>query len=80
MTEQQHDAGTFDRRSFMRRMAIGGFVIPAIASFKLDSLARAGTFEHCHPNQTYGNQFYDPYHGYGNQTRPHEPCHGYPNQ
>ncbi len=32
-----------DRRALVKRMAIGAFAVPAIVSFQLDSLARAGT-------------------------------------
>jgi hypothetical protein len=72
MTEYESGPGSaaFDRRSFMRKLAVGGFAIPVIASFRLDSIARAAgppaqmpnlsmgnqTLDHCHPNQTYGNQ------------------------
>ena len=45
-------------------MAVGAFAVPAIVSFQLDSLARAGTFsgkkekhpKHDCPNQTEPNQ------------------------
>jgi len=64
--------GAFDRRSFMRKAAVGAFVVPAIASFKLDSLARAGDFRggHGYPNQTYPNQA--PNQCYPNQTFPNQ--------
>jgi hypothetical protein len=51
----------FDRRSLVKKMAVGAFAVPAIVSFQLDSLARAGTFstkapKHTYPNQTEPNQ------------------------
>jgi hypothetical protein len=51
-----------DRRALVKKLAIGAFTAPVIASFGLDSIARAGTFDgrkHGHqacPNQTWGNQ------------------------
>ncbi len=71
MTE--HEAGaeptTFDRRSFMRKLAVGGFAIPVIASFRFDSLARgADTPAHTYGNQTYPNQTY------GNGSFGHQPA------
>ena len=48
-----------DRRAFIKRMAVGAFAIPVIASFQLDSLARAGAPKgggHTWPNQSHGNQ------------------------
>jgi hypothetical protein len=77
-----------DRRSFMKRMAVGVFIVPAVASFKLDSLARAGTpglntpgLDHKWPNQSRGNQthpkFCFPNQTHGNQTFPK---HLYANQ
>jgi hypothetical protein len=52
----------FDRLSLVKKLAIGAFAAPVIASFGLDSIARAGTFEggkHGHqacPNQSWANQ------------------------
>jgi hypothetical protein len=51
----------FNRRSLIKKMAVGAFAVPAIVSFELDSLARAGTFsskppKHTYPNQTEPNQ------------------------
>jgi hypothetical protein len=51
----------FNRRSLIKKMAVGAFAVPAIVSFELDSLARAGTFsskppKHMYPNQTEANQ------------------------
>jgi hypothetical protein len=63
--DQQLD-GTFDRRAFVKKMAVvGAFVVPAVVSFKLDSLAQAG-IGHGYPNQTYPNQTYP------NQTYPNQ--------
>ena len=51
-----------DRRALVKKLAIGAFTAPVIASFGLDSIARAGTFDggkHGHqacPNQALGNQ------------------------
>jgi hypothetical protein len=59
MSEQRLDgeSSDLDRGSFLRKFVVGAFAVPAIASFKLDSLARAGTFrDHSHPDHTYGNQ------------------------
>ncbi len=68
-----------DRRTLVKKMAVGAFVVPAIASFKLDSLAHAGTLPgSSYPNQTYPNQTYP------NQTYPNQTCdppgHSFPNQ
>ncbi len=71
MDDQELDIGTssaFDRRSFVKKMAVGAFVVPAVVSFRLDSLAQAGT-SHGYPNQTYPNQTY-PNQTYPNQTWP----------
>lgn len=63
-----------DRRALVKKMAVGAFAVPAIASFKLDSLAHAGTLpgssypNQTQPNQTYSNQTCDP------------PGHSFPNQ
>jgi len=79
VSEQQFDdpGGTFNRRSFMRKLAIGGFVLPVVGTFGLDSLAQAGGYSsQCYPNQTYyANQFRgDPYsHSYPNQISPDRP-------
>ena len=45
-----------DRRSLVKKMAVGAFAVPAIVSFQLDSLARAGTFSTKSPSHTYPNQ------------------------
>ncbi len=65
----------YNRRSFVRKLAVGGFVIPVIGTFGLDSLAQAGGVSQSYPNQTYGNQFRgDPYsHTYPNQISPDRP-------
>ena len=59
------ESASFDRRSFMRKLAVGGFAIPVIASFRLDSLAHAG------------NNMTPPGHAYGNMTCPEQ---SFPNQ
>lgn len=41
--EVDHAAAEFDRRAFVKRMALAAFAVPVVASFKLDSLARAQT-------------------------------------
>jgi hypothetical protein len=87
MSEQQPSDATsgFDRRTFVKRAAVGAFAIPAVVSFKLDSLARGGGY-HSWPNQSEGNQTY-PGHSHGNQTYPGHshgnqtfPGHSYGNQ
>jgi hypothetical protein len=75
MTEQEPEGTGVDRRAFLKRMAVGGFAIPVIATFQLDSLARASGL-HKFPDHGYGNQT-DPDHRFGNQT---DPDHGYGNQ
>jgi hypothetical protein len=73
---QPNDApGGFDRRTFVKRTAVGAFAIPAVVSFKLDSLARAGGYQSW-PNQGHGNQTFP------NQTRPNQtfPNQTFPNQ
>ena len=46
----------FNRRALIKKMAVGAFAVPAIVSFELDSLARAGTFSSKPPKHTYPNQ------------------------
>jgi hypothetical protein len=67
---EEHDKPSgLSRAEFVKRLAFGAFAVPAISSFKLDSLARyPGQSQ---GNQTYGNQTY------GNQTYPNQSC---PNQ
>jgi hypothetical protein len=62
------EARAFDRRSFVKKAAVGAFAIPAIVSFKLDSLARASGY-HSYPNQTLPDQSF-PNQTYPNQTPP----------
>ena len=63
----------FDRRALVKKLAIGVFTAPVIASFGLDSIARAGTFDgrkhgqQACPNQAWGNQT-DGNQSVGNQT------------
>lgn len=68
-------SATFNRAQLIKKLAVGAFAIPVIATFKLDSLARAGTRRgrhgHSYPNQTQPNQTYP------NQTQPNQT---YPNQ
>jgi hypothetical protein len=56
--------GGMNRRALVTKLAVGAFAVPAIVAFKLDSLARAGTFSKhhekkgpdCHmPNGTLAN-------------------------
>jgi hypothetical protein len=77
----------FNRLTLVKKMAVGAFAVPAIVSFQLDSLARAGTFskgthgcDHSHPNQTVANQA--PEHAHPNQTYNNQspPDHSHPNQ
>jgi hypothetical protein len=70
----------YDRRALVKKLAVGAFAAPVIASFSLDSIARAGTYKgkkhdphgkQAHPNQACGNQA----HGnqtHGNQTHPNQ--------
>ena len=73
-------SATFNRAQLIKKLAVGAFAIPVIATFKLDSLARAGTRRgghgHSYPNQTQPNQ------SYPNQTHPNQtyPNQTYPNQ
>jgi hypothetical protein len=73
----QDDQGTpsgFNRAEFVKRLAFGTFAVPAIASFKLDSLSRGGSW----PGQSDGNQSQYPNPPqYPNQTYPNQT---YPNQ
>ena len=54
------DSSAFNRAQLIMKLAVGAFAIPVIATFKLDSLARAGTRRggHSYPNQTEPNQTY----------------------
>jgi hypothetical protein len=75
--DDQEKPGGFDRAEFVKRLAFGTFAVPAIASFKLDSLSRGGSWPgQSGPNQTYANQTY-PNQTYPNQTYPNQT---YPNQ
>jgi hypothetical protein len=67
------ESSGFNRLTLVKKMAVGAFAVPAIVSFQLDSLARAGTFharghqqgsdgDHSYGNQSVGNQTV------GNQT------------
>jgi hypothetical protein len=58
--------GGIDRRSFVKKLAVGAFAVPVVVSFQLDDLARAGTFHKKPPK--------DPGHSYPNQTEPNQPC------
>ena len=66
----QHGAGnpggSIDRRAFVKWMALVAFAVPVVASFKLDSLARATPPRGFFPNQKLPNQ-----------RRPNQTC---PNQ
>jgi hypothetical protein len=82
-------SATFNRAQLIKKLAVGAFAIPVIATFKLDSLARAGTRKrggHSYPNQTQPNQTYpnqtQPNQSYPNQTQPNQtyPNQTYPNQ
>jgi hypothetical protein len=69
-----------NRRLLIKRMAVGAFAVPAIVSFQLDSLARAGTFttkhpSHMYPNQTEPNQHKPPKHHKPHKPKPHKPKH-----
>ena len=56
--DREKPAG-FNRGEFVKRLAFGTFAVPAIASFKLDSLSRDGSWPGQYgPNQTYPNQTY----------------------
>jgi hypothetical protein len=77
-------SASFDRSELIKKLAVGAFGIPVIASFTLDSLARAGTRKrggHSYPNQTQPNQTYpnqtQPNQTYPNQTQPNQT---FPNQ
>jgi hypothetical protein len=72
----------YDRRALVKKLAVGAFSAPVIASFSLDSIARAGTSKgkkhdhhgkQAHPNQTCGNQT-DGNQTWGNQTIPNQTC------
>jgi hypothetical protein len=69
------DQSGLDRRSLIKKMAVGAFAVPVIVSFQLDSLARAGTLggsgtpTHTYPNQTHPNQTHP------NQTHPNQHDH-----
>lgn len=74
-----------NRRALVQRMAVGAFAMPAIISFQLDSLARAGTFKGKkhpkHPKQDCPNQT-EPNQTWPNQTEPNQtwPNQTHPNQ
>ena len=74
-----------DRRALVKRMAIGAFAVPAIVSFQLDSLARAGTFtkkppKHTYPNQTEPNQHFPNQDCPPKPPKPPKPPHGKPHE
>jgi len=74
--QNEGEQSGLDRRSLVKKMAIGAFAVPAIVSFQLDSLARAGTFgnkgsspKHTYPNQSHANQHH-PNQSHANQHPP----------
>ena len=66
--EEQNRPSGITRAEFVKRLAVGAFAVPAISSFKLDSLGRGVYPGHGYPNQTQGNQT-DPGQSCPNQTQ-----------
>ncbi|MGI9658840.1 MAG: hypothetical protein ACR2OD_08020 [Gaiellaceae bacterium] len=75
--EADHERSEFDRRAFVKRMALAAFAIPVVASFKLDSLAQAAPSTRgkhpgqYFPNQTVPNQYFPNQH-FPNQHFPNQ--------
>ena len=61
-----------NRRSLIKKMAVGAFAVPTIVSFQMDSLARAGSTskKHQDPGQSYPNQCHP-----NQQPDPHDHDH-----
>ena len=77
----EEEQSRLNRRSLIKKMAVGAFAVPTIVSFQMDSLARAGSFSkkhqepsHSYPNQCHPNQQPDP-HDHDHDHDPHDHDH-----
>jgi hypothetical protein len=75
---------SMNRRALVTKLAVGAFAVPAIVAFKLDALARAGTFSKhppkqgpdCHmPNGSMANGTTSPPQGGGDGPPKHDHDH-----